>query len=75
MKCNLALATFEDFFEASSTIGVFTAKHEKEVCTVFAASQENWLAAIALHMQDPQMAAQQAAANVSAQDYWQDEKN
>jgi hypothetical protein len=41
MKCNLALATFEDFFEATSTIGVFIAKHEKEVGTAFAASQEN----------------------------------
>jgi hypothetical protein len=73
VKCNLALASFEDFFEATSTIGVFIAKHEKEVCNAFAASQENWLAAIAVHMQDPQMVAQQVAANVIASDYWQDE--
>jgi hypothetical protein len=74
MKSNLALASFEDFFEATSTIGVFIAKQEKEVSTFFAASQDNWLAAIALHVQDPLMAAQQAAANVPAQDYWQDKE-
>jgi hypothetical protein len=75
MKSNLALASFEDFFEATSTIGVFIAKQEKEVSTLFAVSQDNWLVAIALHVQDPLMAAQQAAANVPAQDYWQDEGN
>jgi hypothetical protein len=75
MKTNLALATFEDFFEATSTIGVFIAKQEKDVSTLFAASQDNWLAAIAVHVQDPQMAAQQVAANVPVQDYWQDEGN
>jgi hypothetical protein len=75
IKTNLALTSFEDFFESSSTIGVFIARHEKEVNTAFAASQELWQTALALHMQDPMVVAQLAAANVPALDYFQDEGN
>jgi hypothetical protein len=75
IETNLALTSFEDFFESSSTIGVFIARHEKEANSAFAASQELWQTALALHMQDPMVVAQQAAANVPALDYFQDEGN